>query len=76
MAKKSHCMELAFTSKEGHIHWQAFVEVSNALVLRKQTELVNKARPRQRVSLAALSDANRVFGRITRMRFGLIIDLR
>lgn len=68
MAEKSYCIEFAFISKEGHIRWQAAVEVPNALVLRKQTELVNKDRIEKaialelarEVALAAFLGANRV----------------
>jgi hypothetical protein len=84
MAEKSYCIEFVFTSKEGHIRRQAVVEVPDALVLRKQTESVNKDRREKgtalelarEVALAAFSDANWVVGRITRMRFGMMIDLR
>jgi hypothetical protein len=68
MAEKSYCIEFAFTSKEGLIRWQAVVEVPSALVLRKQTELIDRARREKavaldlarEVALAAFSDANRV----------------
>jgi hypothetical protein len=68
MAEESYCIEFAFTSKERHARWKAVVEVPNASVLRKQTELENKDRREEaipldlarEVALAAFSGANRV----------------
>jgi hypothetical protein len=70
MTKKSYYIELAFTSKQAHMRWQAVVEVPNAFVLRKQTELVNKDRREKavaldlarEVALAAFSGAKRIVG--------------
>jgi hypothetical protein len=51
MAEKSYYIELTFTSKQAHIRWQAVVEVPDAFVLRKQTELINKDRREKAVAL-------------------------
>ena len=83
MTEKSYYIELTFTSKQTHIRWQAVVEAPNPFVLRKQTELIDKDRREKavaldlarEVALATFSGAQRLFGLITRMRFGVMIDL-
>jgi hypothetical protein len=83
MAEKSYCIEVAFTSKGVHIRRQAVVEVPKALGSGEQTELVNEDKRKKavaldlarEVALATFSGAQRLFGLITRMRFGIMIDL-
>jgi hypothetical protein len=68
MAQQPYYIALAFNSKQADIRWQAVVEVPNAFVLRKQTELVNKDRTERavaldlarEVALAAFSGAKRL----------------
>jgi hypothetical protein len=70
MAEKSYYVEFAFTSKQTHVRWQAFVEVPNDLVRSNQPVLTNNSRREKsvaldlgrEVALAAFSGANSVVG--------------